>query len=95
MQERCQTQLIQKAINHFVLRVVQPALVGMIGTPFVHQLFVWLPTISEHSAAADLVDGILRYPVLAGAVRFVNGLPEDPSSSAASADKKKEDGKGG
>ena len=54
------------------------ALVGLIGTPFVHQLFAWLPTISEHSAAGDVVDGILRYPLLAAAARFVNGLPEDP-----------------
>ena len=27
--------------------------------------------------------------------KIANGLPDDPSSSAASADKKKEDGKGG
>jgi MFS transporter, ACS family, tartrate transporter len=45
------------------------ALVGMIGTPFVHQLFAWLPVISGDSAAPGL---------LAGVVRFVNGLPDDP-----------------
>ena len=54
------------------------ALIGLVGTPFVHQLFAWLPNVTEHSSFIDTLDTAFRFPVMAGAAGFINGLSENP-----------------